>query len=158
MLAYIGLGGNLGDSLTIFHQVIEDLNAHSEVQIQKVSSFYRTQPLDNADQPEYLNAVLSLETELSPHQLLDLLQGLENKYGRQRTDKRWDSRTLDLDILLYGEQRISDNRLQIPHRELAHRDFVIFPLYEIAPQLQIPGLGSLEDLQSRCENRGMKKL
>lgn len=155
---FVGVGGNLGDSLETFNSVINDLAHSSELTLQRVSSFYKTKPLDDPEQPEYLNAVLQLATNLSPHALLDLLQSLELKYGRVRTEKRWASRTLDLDVLLYGEQIIHDERLDVPHKEMQNRDFVLFPLYEISPELDIPGLGKLEMLKSTCENRGMIKL
>lgn len=157
-ICYIGIGGNLGDSAETFNSVIQDLKDSDVIVFEKVSSFYRTKPLDDDSQPEYLNAVIELRTNLSAYQLLDSLQALEAKYGRVRTNKRWDSRTIDLDILLYGQQVINDARLEVPHREMHKRDFVLFPLYEIAPELNIPGLGSLQQLISRCEDRGMKKL
>ncbi len=155
---YVGMGGNLGGSPQVFTSVIDDLHATSTIFIHRVSSFYRTQPLDNANQPAYLNAVLELDTDLSADQLLDVLQALEKKYGRVRTAARWDSRTLDLDILLFAQQVINDARLTVPHRAMAQRDFVLYPLYEIASDLQVPGLGSLAILLSQCENRGMEKL
>ena len=157
-VCYLGIGGNLGDSLTIFNKVIEELAQSENINLQKSSSYYKTKPLDDDNQPEYLNAVLKIKTELSPYQLLDYLQSLENKYGRVRTENQWDSRTIDLDILLFGERRLKSSRLQIPHKEMQNRDFVLFPLYEIEPDLNIPGLGDIEQLISQCENRGMEKI
>lgn len=157
-ICYIGLGSNLGDSPGILHAVIRDLESSDGIVVLMVSSLYQTCPLENSDQPDYTNAVCSINTNLTAWQLLDTLQALEKKYGRVRTEKRWDSRTLDLDILLYGDSIIDDERLVIPHREMQYRDFVLFPLLEIAPGLTIPGLGSLNTLAAQCENRGMEKI
>jgi len=157
-VCYLGMGGNLGDSLQVFKDVIIEISNSDVIDMQKSSSFYKTKPLDDESQPEYLNAVLRIVTDLSSYELLDYLQALEHKFGRVRTEKQWDSRTLDLDILLFGEQRISDRRLHVPHKEMQYRDFVLYPLYEIAPELIIPGLGDLKKLISQCENRGMTKI
>lgn len=155
---FVGIGSNLGDSQAIFQQVFKDLSDNESIELRQVSSNYRSKPLQDANQPDYLNAVICLDTNLSPLELLDVLQALETKYGRVRNAVRWDSRTLDLDILLFGDQEISSKRLTVPHKEIPNRDFVLIPLYEIAPELSIPGKGALKTLLVQCENRGMKKL
>lgn len=154
---FIGMGSNLGASHEIFHSVLEELRQHPSLTDIVVSSFYRTKPLDNADQPDYLNAVVGFKTSLEPELLLDQLQNLERKYGRVRSGVRWESRTLDLDILLYGSQMIESERLTVPHQAMPSRDFVLIPLFEIAPQLEIPGHGNIENLVAKCQNRGMEK-
>ena len=157
-LAYIGLGGNIGDSQSIFHSVLTDFTQHQTIELVTVSAFYVTKPLDNMHQPDYLNAVACLKTTLSPYQLLDLLQSFEKQYGRVRSGKNWESRTLDLDILLYGDRIIQDPELVVPHQGMLERDFVLFPLYDISPQLEIPGFGPIYKAIQGCENRGMKKI
>ena len=157
-LCYIGLGGNLGDSLSIFNAVIQGIADSSSLSLIKCSSFYQTRPLTDDDQPDYLNAVVALETSLNPHELLNILLDFEQKFGRVRTRERWISRTLDLDILLYSGHQINDNRLTIPHPEIPNRDFVLIPLSEIAPDLVIPGMGHIQKLTAACEDRGMVKL
>jgi 2-amino-4-hydroxy-6-hydroxymethyldihydropteridine diphosphokinase len=109
------------------------------------------------DQPEYINAVASLETNLQAEALLDALQAIEQAQGRVR-DERWGPRTLDLDILLYGDEVIDSDRLTIPHPGLSEREFVLYPLYELAPDLMIPGLGSLASLYQHCDANGIERL
>ena len=157
-LAHVGLGSNLGDSLSIFRSVLDDFAQHQATEVVAVSSFYVTKPLGSVQQADYLNAVTSLKTQLSPHQLLSLLQSLELQYGRERSGKNWESRTLDLDVLLYDDLIINDPDLAVPHPGMLERDFVLFPLYEISPQVMIPGFGLLSKALQGCKNRGMKKL
>jgi len=111
-----------------------------------------------ADQPAYINAVARLETQLSVTALLDALQAIEAQHGRVRSGERWGPRTLDLDILLYGDAQIDTPRLRVPHPGLAERNFVLQPLAEIAPMLEIPGLGALRDLVMRCVVAGLERL
>ena len=109
--------------------------------LEKVSRTYRNPPMGPANQPDYLNAVAALRTTLSPLELLDALQGLEQAAGRIRAGRRWCARSLDLDLLLYDELRIDQPRLQIPHPGVHRRAFVIHPLAEIAPEALVPGHG-----------------
>ena len=157
-VCYIGLGGNLGDPLSIFQRVIQGFLDSDSFRLLKCSSFYQTKPLTDDNQPDYLNAVVAVETSLTPHELLDTLLDFEHQFGRVRTGQRWISRTLDLDILLYGDWQINDSRLTIPHPEIPNRDFVLIPLLEIAPDLVIPGMGHIRDLSAACKDRGMSKL
>ena len=122
-----------------------------------VSSLYQSPPMGPPDQPDYVNAVLSLETALTPHQLLDLLQSIEQLHGRERK-RHWGERTLDLDILLYGEQTLNDARLKIPHPGMLERAFVLYPLAEIAPNIEIPGAGKLQDVLSSCPQGELEKI
>jgi 2-amino-4-hydroxy-6-hydroxymethyldihydropteridine diphosphokinase len=146
-VVYIGLGSNLGNPSTQLRLALRRLSVLPLTRLENVSRFYRTQPLGRAWQPGYLNAVVRLNTRLQPLALLDRLQAIEARQGRIRSGNRWGPRTLDLDILLFGDKMIEHPRLQIPHYDLAQRDFVVLPLLEIAPSgLQIPGLGCLSEL------------
>ena len=125
MLVYIGLGSNLQNPLQQIKTAINDLQSLAGVTIITVSSLYQSPPMGPADQPDYINAVISLETSLSPHQLLDALQSVEQLHGRERK-RHWGERTLDLDILLYGDQILDDERLTIPHPGMHERAFVLY--------------------------------
>lgn len=109
-----------------------------------------------ADQPDYVNAVMAIDTALSPVSLLNALQAIETAAGRIRKGERWGPRTLDLDMLLYADEVIASERLIVPHPGMALREFVLYPLAEIAPDLMIPGLGSVGELVSRCPRRGLE--
>jgi 2-amino-4-hydroxy-6-hydroxymethyldihydropteridine diphosphokinase len=155
---YIGLGSNLSNPPNQLRTALKALSVLPQTRLQKVSQFYRTQPLGRAWQPGYLNAVAQLKTSLQPLNLLDRLQAIELRQGRIRSGNRWGPRTLDLDILLFGDRQIEHPRLRVPHYDLARRDFVILPLLEIAPPgMQIPGLGSLSEL-SHCFNDGRESV
>ena len=134
---YIGLGSNLDTPKQQLTSAIQALKNLPGSVWGIVSSFYLSKPMGPQDQPDYINAVAMIKTELTPHQLLDELQEIENQQGRVRK-QRWGARTLDLDVLLYGQQFISDERLQVPHPGIAERNFVLFPLAEIAEDLHIP--------------------
>jgi 2-amino-4-hydroxy-6-hydroxymethyldihydropteridine diphosphokinase len=158
--AYIGLGSNLADPLTQVHNAIDALAALPGCTLRRCSSRYATAPLGPMPQPEYVNAVVSLATRLSPLALLAALQGIERDHGRVRDGNRWGPRTLDLDLLLYGALQIRLPELVLPHPEIANRAFVIVPLAEIAPSgLMVPGLGQLPDLLSALgELDGVRRL
>jgi len=155
--AYIGLGGNLDDSLALLASARQAIAAAPGVRETAFSSFYRSAPMGPADQPDYVNAVMAVETSLPPHDLLKALQQIELSHGRVRTGLRWGPRTLDLDILLYGEAHIHDAALTVPHPGIAEREFVLYPLAEIAPpSLSIPGKGTLGELAAACPRRGLE--
>jgi 2-amino-4-hydroxy-6-hydroxymethyldihydropteridine diphosphokinase len=156
-LAYIGLGSNLSDPQMQLEQALSALAALPACRELKASSFYRSRPMGPQDQPEYINAVASLETDLGPEALLDALQAIEKAQGRVR-DERWGSRTLDLDILLYGDELLGSDRLTIPHPGLPEREFVLYPLYELAPDLVIPGQGDLVTIYHRCAPNGIERV
>ena len=122
---FIGLGSNLGEPVNQLQQALNALAKLDQCKLGAISSFYASKPLGPQDQPDYVNAVVELFTELSPHRLLDQLQMIEQYQGRVRTGQRWGARTLDLDILLYGEQQIHDERLTVPHYDMAQRNFVV---------------------------------
>ena len=140
-LSYIGLGGNLGDVRAAFGQALAAMDALSDCSLGAVSNTYRNPPMGPVGQPDYLNAVAALSTNLQPLQLLDALQCLEVAAGRVRDGSRWSARELDLDLLLYDELMFDHPRLQIPHPGIHLRAFVIHPLAEIAPQAYVPGHG-----------------
>ncbi|ANC40865.1 MAG: 2-amino-4-hydroxy-6-hydroxymethyldihydropteridine diphosphokinase [Hafnia alvei] len=143
---YIALGSNLANPL---HQVQSALNALAELPQTKLiatSSLYRTPPLGPQDQPDYLNAVVALDTDLSAENLLDHTQKIELEHGRVRKDERWGPRTLDLDILLFGDEIINTERLTVPHYDMKNRQFMLYPLAEIAPELHFPTGESLQSI------------
>ena len=155
---YIGLGSNLAqpaEQLRSAFHALANLPASSLV---AVSSLYASSPLGPPDQPDYVNAVAALDTSLEPLQLLDRLQQIELQQGRERKAERWGPRTLDLDILLFGEQVIDLPRLQVPHYHMQERPFVLFPLAEIAPNLMLPDGRSLAALLQSCPLQGLQRL
>ncbi|MCE6080664.1 2-amino-4-hydroxy-6-hydroxymethyldihydropteridine diphosphokinase [Acinetobacter pittii] len=130
---YIGLGSNLGDSRQILSEAIAKLKTLGEV---KVSKLYQSPPIGPQDQPNYLNAVAELNTDLTPLDLLDQLQRFEKEAGRVRL-RRWGERTLDLDLLIYGDEKIQNERLTVPHIGILERDFVVIPLLDLDADLHI---------------------
>lgn len=142
VVSYIGLGSNLGDSQEILKEAIEKLQSLGQV---RVSKLYQSPPMGPQDQPNYFNAVAELVSELEPLALLDELQRFENESGRVRL-RRWGERTLDLDLLLYGQENIQNERLTVPHVGILERDFVVIPLLDLDPTIQIAGqsLANLE--------------
>ncbi|WP_392566550.1 2-amino-4-hydroxy-6-hydroxymethyldihydropteridine diphosphokinase [Utexia brackfieldae] len=135
---YIAIGSNLKHPLQQANAAILALSQMNEVQVTAVSPFYRSKPLGPADQPDYLNAVIAVETSLSPEALLNITQQIEQEQGRERKAHRWGPRTLDLDILLYDNQTIQTARLIIPHYDMKNREFVLYPLFDLAPNLIFP--------------------
>lgn len=140
MKAYIGLGSNLGDREAHVRQALEHLARTPETTVVRASSLYDTEPMGVADQPNFLNAVALLETQLTPRQLLWNLMLIEKRLGRVRTN-RWGPRTLDLDLLLYEDLVSDDPELQLPHPEMTKRSFVLVPLVELDPMLVHPVAG-----------------
>ncbi|VAW84707.1 2-amino-4-hydroxy-6-hydroxymethyldihydropteridinepyrophosphokinase [hydrothermal vent metagenome] len=148
---FIGLGSNLGDSADIMHAALLTINTLPGCQTVRCSHLYRSKPMGPQDQPDYLNAVAELKTDMSPIELLDALQAIETEYGRVRNGLRWGPRTLDLDILLYAELKIQNERLTIPHIGIAQRNFVLYPLQElVGPKFVILGVGVLADCLDHC--------
>lgn len=169
ILAYIGLGSNLGKPLQQLQRACRALAVLPHSRLCLCSPFYRSQPLPTgraagqgvvaaAQQPEYINAVAALETGLRPLELLEALQVIEQAQGRERDGQRWSARTLDLDILLYGQEIITNPRLTVPHPGMAEREFVLYPLAQIAPQLVLPDGQRLSDLLTKCPLRGLRRL
>lgn len=155
---YIGLGSNLDTPRQQLHSALEALARLPQSRLAGQSSLYASDPLGPADQPRYVNAVAALDTELQPWQLLDALQRIEQEQGRVRKAERWGPRTLDLDILLFGERRIDDERLTVPHYHMHARPFVLYPLAELAPTLVLPDGRPLSELLAACPFTGLERL
>ena len=145
-VAYIAIGSNLASPLEQVNAAIQALGEIPQSRIVALSSFYRTPPLGPQDQPDYLNAAVALETSLAPEALLDHTQRIELQQGRVRKAERWGPRTLDLDIMLFGNAVINTERLTVPHYDMKNRGFMLWPLFEIAPELVFPDGGSLKTL------------
>ena len=137
-LAYIAIGSNLASPLEQVNAAVQALGEIPQSRIVAVSSFYRTPPLGPQDQPDYLNAVVVLETLLNAETLLDNTQRIELQQGRVRKAERWGPRTLDLDIMLFGHETINTERLTVPHYDMKNRGFMLWPLFEVAPDLIFP--------------------
>ena len=137
-VAYIAIGSNLASPLEQVNAALKALGDIPESHILTVSSFYRTPPLGPQDQPDYLNAAVALETSLAPEELLNHTQRIELQQGRVRKAERWGPRTLDLDIMLFGDEVINSPRLTVPHYDMKNRGFMLWPLFEIAPDLHFP--------------------
>jgi 2-amino-4-hydroxy-6-hydroxymethyldihydropteridine diphosphokinase len=155
---YIGVGSNLGDPVNQVKDAIEELEMLPDSILLDKSSLYSSKPMGPADQPDYVNAVVALDTLLSAENLLQALIRIEDQTGRERAGEKWGPRTLDLDLLLYGKNTINKPDLTVPHPGMHERDFVIMPLAEIAGNITIPGRGQLSALISKCESHNLKKL
>jgi len=147
MLAYVALGANLGDRESTIRAALAALDATPGVAVVAVSALVETDPVGYLDQPRFLNGAASLETTLPARELLELLLEVEARFGRRREDvPAQGPRTLDLDLLLYGHEEIDEPGLRIPHPRLHERRFVLEPLAELAPSLEIPGKGEIQRL------------
>jgi 2-amino-4-hydroxy-6-hydroxymethyldihydropteridine diphosphokinase len=144
--AYVGLGSNLGDREAMLRSALEQLAAEPGVEVVGVSAFRDTAPVGIADQPRFLNAAAAVETLLSARELLDRLLGVERRLGRTREGPRFGPRTVDLDLLLYGDELIDEPGLEVPHPRLHERLFALEPLADLDPGLVVPGRGPLADL------------
>jgi 2-amino-4-hydroxy-6-hydroxymethyldihydropteridine diphosphokinase len=154
--AYIGLGANLGDAAHSVRIAIDLLARLSETSLSACSSLYRTAPID-ATGDDFVNAVVHLETQLDAHTLLAELQRIEHSFGRERPFRNA-PRTLDLDLLVFGSDTIRDDVLEVPHPRMGNRAFVLLPLYELSPDLEIPGLGQIAPLLALVGNQAIEKL
>lgn len=139
VLCYIGLGSNLGDPAANLHSAIAQLAAADGVVLHGVSRFFTSKPMGPQDQPDYVNAVVCVRTDLSAHALLEVLFAVERAHGRVRdANVRWGARTLDLDLLLYGDEVIATPDLHVPHPGICERSFVLLPLADLAPHRVFP--------------------
>ncbi|WP_086981550.1 2-amino-4-hydroxy-6-hydroxymethyldihydropteridine diphosphokinase [Vibrio aphrogenes] len=153
--AYIAIGSNLSDPVAQAQKAIEALRQHPHIKLVNCSSLYSSTPMGPQDQPDYINAVAEIQTHLTPLELLDSTQAIELEQGRVRKAERWGPRSLDLDILLYGDQVINHERLTVPHYGMKVREFVIYPLYEIAPHLSLPDGTELQYLIKTIDRNGL---
>jgi 2-amino-4-hydroxy-6-hydroxymethyldihydropteridine diphosphokinase len=149
-LAYIAIGSNLASPLEQVNAAITALGEIPHSQIVARSAFYRTPPLGPQDQPDYLNAAVALETTLDADTLLDHTQRIELAQGRVRKAERWGPRTLDLDIMLFGDEVINTPRLTVPHYDMHNRGFMLWPLFEIAPEVLFPDGTPLACVLTQC--------
>ncbi|XWJ91507.1 2-amino-4-hydroxy-6-hydroxymethyldihydropteridine diphosphokinase [Phytobacter ursingii] len=149
-LCYIAIGSNLASPLEQVKAALDAIGEIPQSRVVAVSSFYRTPPLGPQDQPDYLNAAVALETTLEADALLDHTQRIELQQGRVRKAERWGPRTLDLDIMLFGDRVIQTPRLTVPHYDMRNRGFMLWPLFEIAPELVFPDGVTLAAALAEC--------
>ncbi len=155
---YIALGSNLDEPMRQVRQAIETLKSLPNSQFVASSSLYFSKPMGVADQPDYVNAVVAIKTNLTPLELLDHTQNIEHQAGRVRNGERWGPRVLDLDIILYGSEQIDHERLTIPHAGLKVREFVLYPLMEISPHLTLPDGSKLTEIIHHIDRNGLVSL
>jgi len=153
--AYIGLGANLKDPAAQVREALALMASGAGITLVAQSSLYRSAPLGPAEQPDYCNAACVVDTTLSPGRLLTRLHEVERAMGRERPPLRWAPRVIDLDLLHYGGVKLKTSRLQLPHPELHKRNFVVAPLAEIAPELEIAGLPPLRVLARQLGGEGL---
>lgn len=158
IIAYVGLGSNLAEPEQQIALARQALVALDDVRELAFSSLYCSPPMGPQDQPDYVNAVMAIETHLEALTLLRCMQKIEHDQGRVRKGERWGARTLDLDLLLYADQQINVPDLIVPHPGIAERAFVLYPLQEIAPDLIVPGKAAISDLVTQCPLNGLKKV
>jgi len=158
-VCYIGLGSNMNQPLQQLNKARNSIHAVPGMRVLQSSSIYQSKAitLDGDSQDDYLNAVIKIETEFTAEQLLDSLLAIENDQGRKR-EKRWGARTIDLDILLYGDQIIQNNRLTVPHAEIENRGFVLLPLHQVASDINIPGKKRLKELLNKVSDQDLVKV
>lgn len=150
MRAFIGLGSNVGDRAEHLRQAVQALAATPGINVEQVSAMYESEPVGGPRQPDYLNAVVEIDTVLGHRAVFDACMTIEHALGRDRsTEERWGPRPIDLDFLMIGDLVVSDPDLEIPHPRLAERAFVLVPFSEIAPYVEVPGLGRVHDLEER---------
>lgn len=156
-VAFVGLGSNLADPAAQVSQALDALNGLPQTRVLRRSSLYRSAPVGYLEQPDFVNAVAQLETELAPRALLDALLALEHECGRTR-EFRNAPRTLDLDVLLYDDLVHHEHGLTVPHPQMHLRAFVLQPLLEIAPDCVIPGVGTAAEAAKVCKDQQLEKL
>jgi 2-amino-4-hydroxy-6-hydroxymethyldihydropteridine diphosphokinase len=149
--AYVGLGSNLGDREGFLRRAVELLRDEPEIDVTAVSSVRETDPVDFVDQPRFLNAAMAVETSLPAQALLERLLAVEKALGRRREGPRHGPRTIDIDLLLYGDEVVDEPGLTVPHPRLAERRFALEPLYELDAKLVVPGRGPVLDLLSALQ-------
>lgn len=144
--AYVGLGANLGDRAAMLRAALEQLAAEPGVSLVAVSTVRETEPVELVDQPRFLNAAAAVETELSPRELLERLLAIERRLGRTREGPRFGPRSIDLDLLVYGDDQVAEPGLDVPHPRLHERLFALEPLAELDPELALPGRGPVAEI------------
>ena len=152
-VAYIGVGSNVGDRVGFCRAAVEALDASAGIATREVSSLYETSPIGGPPQRSFVNLAVRIETELEPRELLEACKLVEQKMGREPSDLRWGPRVVDLDILLYGNEKVSEPDLEIPHPRLKERRFALVPLLEIDPDLTDPWETRLDDSLEEAEGK-----
>lgn len=155
---YLGLGANLNSPKKQLDNAVIALKSLPNSEFIACSHYYASKPMGPQDQPDYVNAVACINTLLEPEQLLDLTQAIELKHGRVRKAERWGARTLDIDILLFGEHILNTDRLTVPHYGLTEREFVVYPLQEIAPELILPSGASIQQIANTLPLNDLQQL
>jgi 2-amino-4-hydroxy-6-hydroxymethyldihydropteridine diphosphokinase len=156
--AYVGIGSNLADPNAQVRRAFEALARLPNTSLVARSALYRTAPFGDVVQPPFVNAAAGLLTQLTPEDLLAGLRALEKMLGREPPRERWGPRVIDLDLLVVGRETRDTETLKLPHPGIAERDFVLYPLSDIAPDLDVPGLGPVSRLRARVADRGVEKL
>jgi 2-amino-4-hydroxy-6-hydroxymethyldihydropteridine diphosphokinase len=149
--AYVGLGSNLGPSEVTILRAVDLLAAEEGIEVTELSELRETEPVGVVEQPMFLNGAVAIETSLSPRELLDVLLRVERELGRERAE-RWGPRTIDLDLLVYGDETVDEPGLRVPHPRLHERRFALEPLADLEPALQIPGVGTVSALLTALES------
>jgi len=158
MKAWLGLGSNQRQPANQLSQAIDRLADIDQLDILRTSSFYCTPPWGDEQQDDFINAVVEIETSLDPNSLLRAIQSVENVMGRQRKDRRWGPRIIDIDLLLYGDLQYQSADLEIPHPRMHERAFVLVPLFDLDNSLEIPALGKVEKLLQHLDCSGIQNL
>ena len=156
--AYVGVGSNLDDPLAQVKRAVQALGRLPGSRLVSSSPLYRTRPFGEVVQPAFVNAVAGLLTQSTPEEMLAALRALERELGREAPRERWGPRVIDLDLLVVGREERASETLTLPHAGIAERDFVLYPLADIAPDLEIPRLGPVAALRDRVANRGIERL
>lgn len=158
MKAWLGLGSNLQQPVEQLKQALLKLSSLDQVEILATSSFYRTPPWGDEQQDDFINAVVKVETSLGPDALLRGVQAIETAMGRQRSERRWGPRVIDIDLLLYGDLRYRSDDLELPHPRMHERAFVLVPLCELDNTLEIPARGVVKKLLQEVDCSGIRRL
>lgn len=157
--AYLGLGGNVGEVEITMMEALHAIDSLPQTSVRAQSALYRSPAWGRTDQPDFINAAAELRTSLVPRVLLDYLLGIETRFGRVRgQQEKWGPRTLDLDLLLFGDQVLEEDGLRVPHPHMHERAFVLLPLAEIAPRLQVPGRGPIANLLASLDCSGIEAI
>ena len=149
--AYVGLGANLGPREITIQRAVSLLGQEPGIQVMEESTLRETEPVGVVDQPRFLNGVVALDTTLPPHELLHVLLRIERELGRTRGGERWGPRTIDLDLLVYGSETVDEPGLRVPHPRLHERRFVLEPLADLAPELDLPGVGRVSEALTKLD-------
>ena len=156
--AYVGLGSNLGDPRRQVDRALAGLADAPGTRLVARSSLYASAPMGPIEQPDFINAVAGVLTQLTPRELLAELKSLELRLGREPAVVRWGPRRIDLDLLMHGFVEINEPQLRLPHPGIAERAFVLLPLAELAPHLQVPGFGRVDEMVRSVNSTGVKRL